>query len=243
MLFAPEAQWQTLLLWSIIAVFLHVFVDIFNAYGTQALRPFSNRWIALGVINIFDPYIFLLHIGAILLWILGSNPFWTFTSLYMLLIVYYGWRFYEKNRVVKRARELHSDATHIFVSPSIRWYQWHLVIRTPSTLYVAESIHRQINFFESYTFHPIPDLPAINAARKDPNLAAFLSFSPTYRWEIEEKDGLTEVRFVDLRYRSKGHYPFVAIVQLNEDLEILSSYTGWVYSEDRLQKKLNFVTD
>ena len=34
------------------------FVDIFNSYGTQALRPISNKWIQLGVINTFDPIIF-----------------------------------------------------------------------------------------------------------------------------------------------------------------------------------------
>ena len=37
---------------------LHVFVDIFNSYGTQALRPISNKWIQLGVINTFDQLFF-----------------------------------------------------------------------------------------------------------------------------------------------------------------------------------------
>ncbi len=45
-------------LWTFLAVALHVFVDIFNAYGTQAIRPFSRKWVALGVINTFDPIIF-----------------------------------------------------------------------------------------------------------------------------------------------------------------------------------------
>ena len=45
-------------LWTFLAVFLHVFVDIFNAYGTQALRPISKKWVAFGVINTFDPIIF-----------------------------------------------------------------------------------------------------------------------------------------------------------------------------------------
>ena len=51
-----------------LAVFLHVFVDIFNSYGTQALRPFSNKWVAIGVINTFDPIIFILHAIAIIIW-------------------------------------------------------------------------------------------------------------------------------------------------------------------------------
>ncbi|WP_088103144.1 metal-dependent hydrolase [Halalkalibacter urbisdiaboli] len=241
--FVPQVQWQTLFLWAFIAVFLHVFVDIFNAYGTQALRPISYRWIALGAINIFDPFIFFAHLGGIAMWALGSHPGQTFLLIYVVLFLYYLWRIYEKQRVVKHARKLHPNATHIFVSPTIRWFQWHLVIRTPDRLYVAESRQNKINYFEHYSFDPIPDNPIINAAKTDPNLDAFLSFSPTYRWEIEEKDDVTEVRFVDLRYRSKGHYPFVAIVQLDEHLNVVSSYTGWVFSEETLQKKLNVVTD
>src|SRR3954464_948757 len=33
--FLPEANFLHLWLWTFLAVFLHVFVDIFNAYGTQ----------------------------------------------------------------------------------------------------------------------------------------------------------------------------------------------------------------
>lgn len=240
-IFNPEVNWPTVLLWSFIAVFLHVFVDIFNAYGTQALRPISNKWIALGVINIFDPFIFVSHLVAILLWTVGFAAGPTMLSLYGILILYYGWRIYEKEQIVKLARIKHPDATHVFVSPTIRWYQWHVVIRTPKVMYVTESFRRKFEYFEQYSFDPIPDTKVINAARKDSNLDAFLSFSPSYRWEIEEKDDITEVRFVDLRYRSKGHYPFVAIVQLDQQLEIISSYTGWVFSEEALQKKLNII--
>ncbi len=50
---------------------------------------------------------------------------------------------------------------------------------------------------------PIPDIPIIEKAKQDENLAAFLSFSPVYRWEIHEYNDHYEVRFIDLRYRSK----------------------------------------
>src|SRR6185312_11328164 len=73
-LFLPEANFIHLWAWTFLAVFLHVFVDIFNAYGTQALRPFSNRWVAIGVINTFDPIIFILHIIALSIWSMGANP-------------------------------------------------------------------------------------------------------------------------------------------------------------------------
>ena len=71
--------------WAQFAVFLHVFVDIFNAYGTQALRPFSNKWVALGVINTFDPYLFAIHVIAIIVWLLGGPPGWTFGIMSLIL--------------------------------------------------------------------------------------------------------------------------------------------------------------
>src|SRR5574342_1229797 len=72
--FHPEANLLHLWIWTFIAVFLHVFVDIFNAYGTQALRPFSSKWVALGVINTFDPFIFGIHVVGLFVWIFGAHP-------------------------------------------------------------------------------------------------------------------------------------------------------------------------
>ncbi|WP_078395263.1 metal-dependent hydrolase [Shouchella patagoniensis] len=243
LLFFQNAYWPTLLLWAAISVFLHVFVDIFNAYGTQALRPASNRWIALGVINIFDPIIFGSHAAGILLWLAGVPPGPTYIVIYVGLILYYIWRIGQKKQVVKHARSYYPTASHIFVSPTLRWNKWHLVIRTPEMLHVAQSKDKVITFFESYTFDPIPNDPVMQAAKSDKNLSAFLSFSPTYRWEMEatDTDGY-EVRFVDLRYRSNGYYPFVAIVKMDQELNIVTSYTGWVYSEETLRKKLKVIT-
>ncbi|MCD0804883.1 metal-dependent hydrolase, partial [Staphylococcus aureus] len=58
-------------MWAQLAVFLHVFVDIFNSYGTQALRPITNKWIQLSVINTFDPIIFTVLCIGIVLWVIG----------------------------------------------------------------------------------------------------------------------------------------------------------------------------
>ncbi len=241
LLFVPESSWLHLLLWSFIAVFLHVFVDIFNAYGTQALRPIKNKWIALGTINTFDPFIFLSHIAAILIWQNNYHPGYVFLYLYIILFFYYLWRIYAKRKVVTNAKTIIPDATHVFVSPTFNWNKWHLVIRTKEKLYVAQSRYNQIIFLETYPFEPIPDHPVINAARKDANLSAFLSFSPTYRWEVEENEDFIEVKFIDLRYRTKGHYPFVAIVYLDQKYQIISSYTGWVFSEKTLRRKLEIA--
>ncbi|HBF59867.1 MAG TPA: metal-dependent hydrolase [Exiguobacterium sp.] len=50
---------------------------------------------------------------------------------------------------------------------------------------------------------------------------------------------MVEYRFTNLRYFTKEVYPFVAVVRIDAATqEIVSSYTGWVFSERTLQKKL-----
>ena len=46
------------------------------------------------------------------------------------------------------------------------------------------------------------------------------------------------MRLIDLRYRSNNRYPFVAVAHVNDDLQVVNSYTGWIFSEDKLQQKL-----
>ncbi len=236
----PGINVYHLWLWTFFAVFMHVFVDIFNAYGVKAFAPINPRWLALGVINIFDPFIFLAHIAAIVFWRFGTPAGWTFLIMYVIITAYYIWRIHAQRQVHKEMYARHPDATHILTSPTFSWTRWHLVIRTPEWMYVAESRRGQIRYFETYPFEPIPDDIVINAARKDRNLKSFLSFSPAYRWAVSIEQHGYSVKFVDLRYRSKGYYPFVAIVRLDENLEILSSYTGWIYNTQTLQRKLEF---
>ncbi|SDN71543.1 metal-dependent hydrolase [Alkalicoccus daliensis] len=238
----PPLNLFHLWLWTFFAVFLHVFIDIFNAYGTKAFSPIYEKWLALGIINIFDPFIFIAHIAAILAWRFGADPGWTFLIMFAVVFVYYLWRIHEQRKVYKSVHENHPDATHIFTSPTFRWNRWHIVVRTESLMYVAEAKNGYINYFETYPFEPIPDDPVIDAAKKDKNLEAFLSFSPAYRWAVSIEPHGYSVKFIDLRYRSKGYYPFVAIVRLDEDLNILSSYTGWIYNTDTLKRKLTYAS-
>ena len=107
--------------------------------------------------------------------------------------------------------------------------------------FVGKAFKTDVEILDRFKRIPVPETPVLKAAKKDKNLAAFLSFSPVYRWEIDEYDDFYEVRFIDLRYRSNGHYPFVAVVQLDLDLQPISSYTGWVFSEKKLRKKLNIL--
>lgn len=227
--------------WTFLAVFLHVFVDIFNAYGTQALRPFSNKWVALGVINTFDPFIFGIHILGIFIWMAGANPGYTFLIMYAIIIAYYFKRFSLKRSVLSKVKAMIPDATEIIIAPTMRFHQWRIAAMNEKQFFVGKAVKNQVEILDRFNRVPVPSTPVIEAAKIDKNLSAFLSFSPVYRWEVDEYDDFYEVRFIDLRYRSNGHYPFVAVVQLDCNLIRISSYTGWVFSEKKLRKKLSII--
>ncbi|WP_243385181.1 metal-dependent hydrolase [Bacillus kexueae] len=72
--FFPAVSLFHLIVWVFIAVVMHVALDVLNAYGTKALIPFTNKWIPLNFIPLFDPFFFLLHLGGLLLWIAGVHP-------------------------------------------------------------------------------------------------------------------------------------------------------------------------
>ncbi|WKA55832.1 metal-dependent hydrolase [Planococcus shixiaomingii] len=235
-----EANILHVWLWTFLAVFLHVFVDIFNSYGTQALRPFSNKWVALGVINTFDPIIFGAHLIALMFWAFGADPVWTISILYVLLFFYYVVRFAVQAAVKHAVRNTVPGAKNIIVAPTIRFFQWRVAADSETHHYVGRAYGRSINIYDKFLRHPLPSTNLMQAALKDKNLAAFVSFSPLYRWEISEIDGVYEVRLIDLRYRSNDYYPFVAVARLNHEYKVIQSYTGWIFSEDKLREKLDF---
>ncbi|WP_080873797.1 metal-dependent hydrolase [Oceanobacillus timonensis] len=238
-LFVPEVSYLTLWLWTLLAVSIHVFVDLFNAYGTQAFRPFTKKWIAKGFINTFDPYIFFLNVAGIVAWALGANPGYTWLIIYTVIVLYYIKRYMDKREIVQKIKEYLPDTEFVATSPTLKQNYWRVAITTNDRYYVGNVENRHIEIVDEFYRVPLPDTDVIKAAKKDKNISSFLNFSPVYRWEINtEEDDVTEVRFIDLRYRSKGYYPFVAVVKMDENLEVITSYTGWIFSEQKLQSKL-----
>ena len=238
-LLLPNANLFHVWMWTQLAVFLHVFVDIFNAYGTQALRPFSKKWVALGVINTFDPFIFSIHCLGIIFWIFGANPIITFSIMYVVIFIYYILRFALQKAIKTAVHNELQDEEFVIVAPTMRFFHWKIAAKSKTHFYVGRAYRRTVNIYDKFEIEPIPKTALVEKALKDPNLDAFLSFSPLHRWEISELEGgLTELRLIDLRYRSNDRYPFVAVAHLNEELEIVNSYTGWIFTEEKLQKKL-----
>jgi inner membrane protein len=97
---------------------------------------------------------------------------------------------------------------------------------------------RKLNIKDVFERKPLPVNDDIKAALKDENVKSFLAFSPVYIWKFSTVNGHNELRLIDLRYRTETYYPFIAIVKFDDSHHIISSFTGWIFSEKKLQKKL-----
>lgn len=229
-------------MWAQLAVFLHVFVDIFNSYGTQALRPITNKWIQLSVINTFDPIIFIILCLGIVIWLFGVHPFIVFFPIIAVLFLYYIIRFRMqamlKRQALKAIQEEHNPVK-VFVAPTMKFMEWRIAIQTDQYDYVGRSYGRNIVFSDKTKRESLPSSDFMKYVKDDVNIKTFLNFSSIYRWQATpQEDGSTEIRLIDLRYLKNGHYSFVAIAHLTQDHTIDHSYIGWVFSEEKLQKKL-----
>lgn len=235
----PGANLSHLLLWTLSAVSIHVFVDIFNAYGTQAVRPFTSKWVALGTINIFDPFIFSMHLLGFAIWQTIGHPGITFVLIYSVISVYYVLRGVYHRSTIDYIKRRIPGLTKVYLSPTMRWSHYHLAAESDAHFYVGKINGRKLHLIDQFDRKPIDlENQMIQSAAQDKNVRAFLSFSPIYHWEIRERGGRNIIQFTDLRYYSKGTYPFTATVWLDKNLSVQSSYTGWVFSEQKLRKKL-----
>src|SRR5699024_11890122 len=119
-----------LLAWTLLAVAVNVFVDIINAYGTQAYRPFTSKWVAHGFINTFDPYILLLHIAGIIAWIIGANPGYTWLVIYTVIALYYIKRYIDKKEIAKQIYDYYSNTEQVATTPTIQHNYCRVAITT-----------------------------------------------------------------------------------------------------------------
>lgn len=241
-LFRPEG-WIHLGFWVFVAVSVHVFSDLFNAYGTQSLRPFSKKWVAWNIIPIFDPVIFVVHLAAIGVWALElAPPGPLFAGMYGILSAYYAWRTFLHRRLSGKLPQMDDAGREVgefLLIPTFHPLRWNVVKKQADGGFrLGEWRGGRLVWLDAMK---CDDHPAIDASRRHPDIAAFLSFTTYVCAEIRHHDWGYEVRWADVRARHRKNYPFVAVLLLDRDMNPFDSYVGWI-SESRMAKRLGLGT-
>ncbi|UHA74642.1 metal-dependent hydrolase [Paenibacillus sp. 481] len=224
--------------WTGLAVCLHVFMDMFNTYGTQAARPFSERWISWNIISIFDPFIFVTHVTAVALWVFGlAAPRIIFPTLYLLLAVYYVWRTLAHRHLLRKLptldAEFRAGETYTLI-PTVSMTNWNIVKHCHNGAFrIGNLKQRNLQWFETAK---CDQHPAVEASKQHSCVQALLYFTRYACATVQETDYGYAVRWVDVRYRHRKQYPFVAVVLMNKRYDTLDYYIGWISNEKMQQR-------
>jgi len=229
--------------WVLLAVCVHVFTDLFNTYGTQAMRPFTDKWISWNIIHIFDPIIFTTHVIAILLWAGGFvNPASIFPLMYLFLAIYFVWRTVTSRSTLQRMKtldtEYHEGDVYIVI-PTISLTIWNVVKQVKNGGFAIGNLRNNNLVWIDYV--ECSDHPAVAKSKNDPAIRSFLYFTSFACADVREHTWGYEVRWCDVRYRHRKQYPFVGVLLMNKKDETIGSYVGWL-SDERLLKRLRMDT-
>jgi inner membrane protein len=113
---AAPVRWGMLYGLALVALLSHLLLDYTNNYGLRPFFPFHDRWYAASIVFIFDPLMFVLLVGALIMpWLFGlvsaevgakKQPFrgrgWAIAAL-LGIVAWWGLRTVEHQRAVQMA--------------------------------------------------------------------------------------------------------------------------------------------
>lgn len=153
-------SWGWLYGGSLLALLSHLLLDWTNNYGVRPFFPFNPRWYEGSFVFIFEPVLFALLLGALLLpWLFGlinaevgarkarfAGRGWAWAALVGVAGLYM-LRYTEHARAIELARQSAPEGTtRIFASPvPTNPFVWHVVMDTPGYYARAEvDTHREL---------------------------------------------------------------------------------------------------
>ncbi|MFP9128101.1 metal-dependent hydrolase [Niallia sp. BSM11] len=226
--FFPESSFLHLLLWTFLAVILHVLFDLFNVHGTQVLLPFSKKWIAFDSIPLVDPTILFVHLlGFCLL------PFYemgkVFLIIYIFIILYLAVRTLS-TVLIKRTLHLHfHHSIRIKIIPRISLFHWDVIIETKEDFLLGVYSNGSLKVDHSLV-KKIEYPKIVTDSKSHPLISDFLSSTQyAYPFVLKRKNGYL-VYWKDLRFRTNKFFPILAILSVSSDHKIRDCFIGTLYS-------------
>jgi inner membrane protein len=236
-LFYPTESF--LLLWSmaLVAILLHVGLDLLTSYGTQAFAPFRQDKYAYDLLTIVDPFLLVMFtIGTIHWFGQIANPPWifgiifTFTGLYLLI----KWQVAKRVKFTTTKNFNTEQVIACSIIPTFSPNRWQYVIETKNSFHVGTTTIISGKVIAQREFPKPKPHKVIAKAHQSKRLSAFCEIARHrfYNWQ-EVQDGYLVI-CTDLRYRLGSLTPFSVYVLLDQDLQVIKSGMG------RFPKKISF---
>lgn len=221
----PRTHFGWLLALSYIGVLTHVGLDFLNTYGIRLLSPISPRWFYGDAVFIVDVWLWLV-LGAGAWRARRKRPGYAALALGIATIYIVG--MLGSARAARRIVHDEWVATHgavprgLMVGPvPVNPFRKSIIVDAGEEYY-----HGTFEWFPtSVTFDPVPtpkndELPAVTAARADPDVQGILIWSRFPAWTIREVPAGIEVRLRDMRFRGIDRGGFTATTIVTDRLPV-----------------------
>ncbi len=205
-LYARSMRPMQVLLLSYIGVILHVSMDLLNTYGVRLLMPFSQRWFYGDVLFIIDPWLWLALGTGVGLSIRRRAPNWSRASLAVaaayVLAMLVGARAARAEMLDRWEQVEGQPPQALMVGPiPMTPLQRQIIIDAGDRYETGMFTWRPRNIRFDIDDVPKNDSdPLVAAARKAPNIRAFLIWSRFPFWTLEPVEGGTRVTVGDMRF-------------------------------------------
>lgn len=232
--FFPGSSISHLFFWVFLAVILHVLLDLFNVNGTQALRPFTTKWLSFDFLPLIDPFIIMLHVlGFSLLPFFDTGK--VFTFVYLGVVIYLFVRLISTQYTKWKLAQHFKNSLQIKLIPKTAAFHWNVMIETNHDFLFGS--YSQGELWIEHSFSKKVDHPGlIIDSSKKPEVESFLSSTHfAYPFVQKRKNGYF-IYWKDLRYRSKKFFPKLTIMFVSLDYKKHVSYTGKLTSIKHYKK-------
>jgi len=228
-------RWGLLFLFAYIAGLSHILLDYTNNYGVRPLWPFSGKWYSWDIVFIFEPALYIILIGGLVLPAIFSRtrplPRGRAAAMVALaaMAALYAARDHEHRRALGELAKKEFDG-----APALRasacpysWdlFKWRAIAET-QRFFVRSDIDSRsgdLNERELEYFPKPPETPATLAAKQSHLGRVYLDWAQ-YPLVTEAAEGSDKtVHFIDLRF---GFVGLSATVELNRNLEITAETFG-----------------
>lgn len=245
-------RWGLLFLFAYIAGLSHLLLDFTNSYGIRPFWPFSEHWYSWDIVDIFEPTLFILLLGGLILPALfrlvneeigakRKGPYGRTAAILALAGVVLVWavRDYEHRRAVNAMEaRLYRDADAVRVSAfPYEWdpFRWYGVVETQNffaTMHVDSSTPEVDPDARMRIYSKRPETPATLAAKKSYLGRVYLDWAqyPIVRSEpLEPPQQGYVVHFEDLRYAypERSGAALGASETLDKDLKVIRAGFGF----------------
>lgn len=225
--FMDNTNWMQVLFWTFLGGMSHTLFDILNSYGAQIFAPWSKKRLTLNLLQIFDPVVVVLALGASLSTHAaqgGLSPqlYWLAIGAYLVV------------RLLMRkglSRSLHryfrvdeGPIQGIVLLPALTGITtWDFLIETDQEYLVGQAVMSRSTIKINRHLAKSQYDGIVQAALESKLGKLFQELTPYWHVSYCLEEGKHIVKFLDLRYRMKNDFMHTGTLVMDKERDVVEA--------------------